>query len=253
MKYSKDEILQMLISQYHFQTKFDPNVFEDVEPNYEFTIFEWRDACDLLNPTKLAKIYHEEFKIKRPILELETLLKNEDINTLNEFCYYISQHAERETIEPINLFGQNCQTASIFRTLKNNLTKKGVDTTYLKPSAKISNYFLKNGGIIFDEVNRIAPGTMSKFEYKVNKTEVMGNRILFFTIIFGIAFWKILFFHWLLLLPIVIGIIVSQIGMKKEPEKLNFGGFENFRELIYGMEKQLKKASIQQSAYAIKA
>jgi hypothetical protein len=46
-----------------------------------------------------------------------------------------------------------------------------------------------------------------------------------------------------LTLPIIIGIIIFQIGDKKQPEKLNLAGFQNFRELIYGMENKLKKAS----------
>ncbi len=242
MKYSKDDILKMLISQYHFQTEFDPVVIKGMEPNYESTIFEWREACDLISPAELAKVYRETFKIKQPISELESILIDEDKNTLSEFCDYISQYAERQNIEPIKLLGQNCQTASIFRTLKQNLSEKGADTTDLRPSTKINDFFLKSDGILFDEVNRIAPGTMSEFEYKANKIETIGTKALFFSIVFAIGFWSIWFFHWLLLLPIAIGIIIYQIGTKKEPEKLNIGGFDNFRELIYGMEKQLKKA-----------
>jgi hypothetical protein len=87
------------------------------------------------------------------------------------------------------------------------------------------------------------PGTMNEFEYKANKVESTGIKVLFFSIILAIGFWSIWFFHWLLLLPIAIGVVIYQIGVKKEPEKMNIGGFDNFRELIYGMEKQLNKAS----------
>ncbi|MGY8943844.1 MAG: hypothetical protein ACKVHV_07320 [Flavobacteriales bacterium] len=242
MKYSKDDILQMLISQYHFQTEFDPVVIKGMELNYESTIFEWVDACDLINPKDLAKYYHSTFKIKQPISELENILLEEEKNTLYEFCEYLSRYAERQNIEPIKLLGQNCQTASIFRTLKQNLTEKGTDTSDLKPSSKVNDFFLKTDGILFDEVNKIAPGTMSEFEYKANKVQLTGRTIGFFAVVFAIGFWSIWFFHWLLLLPIAIGIIIYQIGAKKEPEKMNIGGFENFRELIYGMEKQMKKA-----------
>ena len=74
MKYSKDDILQMLISQYHFQTEFDPVVESGMELNYETTILEWIDICDLIKPKKLAKVYNEEFKLNRPISELEQIL-----------------------------------------------------------------------------------------------------------------------------------------------------------------------------------
>ncbi|EDP70680.1 hypothetical protein FBALC1_07973 [Flavobacteriales bacterium ALC-1] len=243
MKYSKEDVLQMLISQYHFQTEFDPAVVKGMELNYESSISEWIDACDLINPKELAKYYYSTFEIKQPISELENILLNEDKNTLSVFCEYISQYAERQNIESIKLLGQNCQTASIFKTLKQNLTESGADTTDLKPSTKINEFFLKSNGLLFHEVNRIAPGTMSEFEYKANKIQRIGSTIGFFAVVFAIGFWSIWFFHWLLLLPIVIGIVIYQIGVKKEPEKMNIGGFDNFRELIYEMEKQMKKAS----------
>ena len=242
MKYSKEDILQMLISQYHLQTEFDPVVIKGMELNFQTTIFEWRDICDLIAPKKLAKVYHESFNLKTPLSELEKLFSDEDRSTISDFCEYISEHAEKEKIEPIRLLGHNCQTASIFRTLKQNLTEKGADTSDLKPSSEINPFFLKYGGILFDEVNRIAPGTMSEFEYKANKIESIGTKVLFFSIVFAIGFWSIWFFNWLLLLPIAIGIIIYQIGAKKKPEKMNISGFDNFRELIYGMEKQMKKA-----------
>jgi len=243
MKYSKGDILQMLISQYHFQIEFDPEVDSGMELNYESTILEWIDICDLIEPKKLAKIYHQEFKLNRPLSELEDILTDFEKNTLSEFCEYVSQYAKRQKIEPIRLLGQNCQTASIFRTLKQNLTEKGTDTSDLKPSTKINEFFLKSDGILFNEVNRIAPGTVTEFEYKANKFESIGIKVLFFSIVLVIGFWSIWFFHWLLFLPIAIGIIIYQIGVKKEPDKINIGGFDNFRELIYGMEKQMNKAS----------
>jgi len=232
----------MLYSQYQFAIEFDPVVNKGMDFNYESSIFDWRDACDLIEPKKLAKVYHQSFNLNRPISELEDILIDENNRTISDFCEYISEHAERQKIEPIRLLGQNCQTASIFRTLKQSLSEKGADTSNLKPSSEINPFFLKYGGILFDEVNRIAPGTMSEFEYKANKIEAIGTKVLFFSIVFAIGFWSIWFFSWLLLLPIAIGIIIYQIGAKKEPEKMNIGGFDNFRELIYGMEKQMKKA-----------
>lgn len=168
------------------------------------------------------------------------------MNTTKRFfdlCEYISDHAKRDSIEPIKLLGQNCQTASIFRTLKQNLTEKGADTTELKPSSEINPFFLKYGGLLIDEVNRIAPGTMSEFEYQSHKLSRIGRNIMFIGIFAMIAIWWIWSFNWWLTIPIIIGIIIFQIGDKKQPEKLNLGGFQNFRELIYGMENKLKKAS----------
>ena len=56
MKYSKDDIFQMLISQYQFAIEFDPVIVKGMDFNYESLISYWRDACDLVNPKKLANV-----------------------------------------------------------------------------------------------------------------------------------------------------------------------------------------------------
>jgi len=243
MKYSKDDILEIIISSYNFQTEFDPVVIKGMELNYKTTIFEWRDICDLIEPKKLAKVYHECFNLKTPITELEHLFIDEDKSTLSDFCEYISKHGEKQKIEPIKLLGQNCQTASIFRTLKQNLKEKGADISQLKPSTEINPFFLKYGSLLFEEVNRIAPGTMSEFEYKTNKLSRIGRNTMLIGFFAGIGIWWISSFNWYLFLPMVIGIVMFKIGDKRQPEKININGFKNFRELIYGMENKIKKAS----------
>lgn len=244
MKYSKEDIFQILISQYQFAIEFDPVVIKGMDFNYESLIFDWRDACDLVNPKKLAKIYHKEFKIDRPLSELEGILINENSRTVSDFCEYISKYAKRQNINPVKLLGQNCQTAAIFRTLKQNLTEKGADTTGLKPSSEINPFFLKYGDLLFGEVSMIAPGTMTEFEFKSHKLSRIGRNIMFTGFFVMIGIWWIWSFNWWLVLPIIIGIVIFQIGDKKQPEKLNVGGFQNFRELIYGIEKKLNKARI---------
>lgn len=243
MKYSKDDIFQILISEYQFLIEFDPVVIKGMDFDLESSIFEWKDACDLVDSKTLAKIYHKKFRIDRPTSELENIFLDENNRTVFDFCEYISKHAKRENIKPIKLLGQNCQTASIFRTLKQNLTKKGVDTTQLKPSSEINPFFLKYGGILIDEVNRIAPGTMSEFEYKSHKLSRIGRNIMFIGFFAMIGIWSVWNFNWWLILPLILGIIIFQIGDRKQPEKLNLSGFQNFRELIYGMGNKLKKAS----------
>jgi hypothetical protein len=243
MKYSKDDILEILTSSYNLQAEFDPVVIKGMELSFQTTIFDWRDTCDLIEPKKLANIYYESFNLKTPISELEKLFLDEDKTTILDFCEYISEHAEKQNIEPLKLLGQNCQTASLFKALKQNLTEKGADTSSLKPSSEINPFFLKYGGILTDEVNRIAPGTISQFEFKANKLSRIGQSLMIIGFIAGIVIWWIWSFHWLLLLPIISGIVLYQVGNKRKPEKMNISGFKNFRELIYGIENNMKKSS----------
>lgn len=212
MKYSKNDILQMLISQYQFAIEFDPVVNKGMDFNYESSIFDWRDACDLIEPKKLAKVYHKSFKLNRPISEFENILTDENNRTVSDFCEYIAKHAERQKIETIRLLGQNCQTASIFRTLKQNLSNNGADTRNIKPSSEINPFFMKYGGLLVDEVNKIAPGTISEFDFKQNWMSRIGRNIMFVGILAMILIWWLWNFYWLLILPIVIGIIIFQIG-----------------------------------------
>ncbi|MEO0472925.1 MAG: hypothetical protein AAF206_25130 [Bacteroidota bacterium] len=57
MKYTKEDILEMLLFQYRFQVVFDPEVDDGMGFDFESSIRAWREACDLLGPQELAKIY----------------------------------------------------------------------------------------------------------------------------------------------------------------------------------------------------
>ena len=240
-KYSPNEILQILNDFYNFQSVFDPEVSSGETLTFDITISEWVNICDLLESKALAKSYHESFQLNTPLVDLELILRQSE-NDLRSFCNYLSEHAVKQSISPITIMGRPCITASIFKTLTANLQAKGVASKNIRPSSKIAPLFRKHGPVLLEEVSKLAPGSLSKFDYCDNwivKTGLAFNLFFFFTIIFIPMIWH---FQWILLLPLCIGISLTVIGNMFSPAKEVIGGYDTVRDLILGMEAQTKKA-----------
>lgn len=242
MNYRPEEILELLKASYNFQTQFDPEVDSGQELTFKTTIEDWRLICDLLPSNDLAKLYHGEYELTKPLSELELLLKNERQNTLGDFCKYISENAVKEIINPITLLGKECQEAAIFKTLLSKLSKKGVDIKGIRPSSKFRPFFNKNYSELLSITNRLAPGSLSVFEYESNKITKTGGLIILLSLIFMAIFSFIWNFHWYLFIPIGIGLIINTVGNKLKPAKDIIGGYDTMRDLIVGMNEKIKKA-----------
>lgn len=161
-KYSPDEILQILNDFYNCQAVFDPEVASGETLTFDTTILEWRSICHLLKPKALAKSYYDSFQLKTQLADLELILTKSE-NSLRIFCDYLSEHAIKQSISPIIIMGHSCMTASIFKTLTGNLQARGVESKNIRPSSKIAPLFKKHGGVLLEEVNKLAPGSLSNF------------------------------------------------------------------------------------------
>jgi hypothetical protein len=242
-KYSSEEILQILTDFYNCQSQFDPEVYTDLEISYETTIEDWREACDLLEPKGLAKFYHDLFKLNAPIVDFENILIHEKENTLKEFCDYISENAQKEEIEPIISMGKACHEAAIFKTLISKLNERGIKTGKIRPSSEFTPLFKKHGDAFLTEVNKLAPGSLTNFEYKDNKIVRTGWSIIGIFILSIIVIPLIWHFHWGLWVIFGLGITIMIIGRFFKPEKEVVGGYDTIRDLIIGMQRQINKAA----------
>jgi len=243
-RYTPHEILQILVSFYHLQEAYDPVVLKGQELNFETTVSDYIDIGDLLPPKQLAKYYHGLFEISAPLTQLEEILVEDKSNTLQTLCEYIAKHANKENIKPITLLGQQCTTAAIFKQLTTNLQKRGVKTVEIRPSSPFIPLFKKYGGVITEEVNKLAPGALSKFEYTNNRIVRIGEALLcifLFSIILVPLIWH---FHWALFITLGLGLIMIFIGRTFKPEKEIIGGYNTIRDLIIGMQLHLEKSSI---------
>jgi hypothetical protein len=238
-KYSSEEILQLLIDFYNFQTRFDPEVDKGEHLTFDTTISDWISICDLIAPKKLAKVYHDFFNLQTPITELERILTFQEVNKLKDFCEYIAENAYEENIKPIISLGQSCMSAAIFKTLIFNLNKRGVNTDDIKPSSEFIPVFKKYSVELLEEVNKLAPGSLTNFDFKDNWIVRTGGIIIAIFILSIIVIPLIWHFHWSLWIILGIGLTIVMIGKRFKPEKDIIGGYKTIRDLIIGMQEQI--------------
>lgn len=241
-KYTSEEILQILIDFYQFQANFDPEVDKGQKLTFQTTIRDWRRICDLKEPVELAKYYHELFELETNESDLINVLSNGEVNTLKVFCDYLAENATKEEINPTMSMGIKCQEAAIFKTLKNKLEKRGIDTKDLKPSTEFAPFFDKHASELIEVVSKLAPGSLSYYKIKDNIIGVLGALMFLFSIIILII---VLINHmnvWFILISFGISAMLLFVGYKLKPVQYEIGGYRTVRDLIVGMK--IKMGSI---------
>jgi hypothetical protein len=195
--------------------------------------------CDLIGPKELAAYYCKLFNLTTPGPDLENTLKNHS-STLGDFCNYIATYAGRQVIKPVIMMGKSCETAGIFKTLIKNLASRGVDTQHIQPSSAIVPLFNRKKSYIWlEEVNKLAPGSLTKFEYRESKTLQIGWMVIGLFLLYIIIIPFIWQFHWILFTPLLMGVIVLIIGYYGKPERISVGGYETVRDLVIGMKAHI--------------
>jgi hypothetical protein len=240
-QYTPQEVLQIIVAVYLLQEAYDPTVLSGQQLTSDTTISDYIDISDLLPPKPLARYFHKLFELPNPPIELEEILA-EDESTLGHLCNYIAQHAAKEIIMPITLLGQSCDTAAIFKKLITNLQKRGVKTGKIKPSSLLIPLFKQYGGIITEEVNKMAPGALSKFEYTNNFLVRTGQTLTIVTIFSLIIVPLIWQFHWSLLMPLTLGLTLIFTSRLFKPEKEIIENYVTIRDLIVGIQLKLSKS-----------
>ena len=134
MNYSKNEILSILRANHKQRIQIEFGLLKENEITYDLTIKNWIDDCELLPWKELSKCYSKHFKIEKFNSELTNSLLPIKTKTVGDFCEFISERANKKEIEPIKLFGRNCEEAGIFRHLKNELIKDCL--LYTSPSPR---------------------------------------------------------------------------------------------------------------------
>ena len=125
------------------------------------------------------------------------------------------------------------------------LNNRGINTNDIRPNSKFIPLFDKYTDAFMGETNKLAPGSLTKFEYRDNKIVRFGWSIIGIAILGLILISLIWQFHWTMLIMIGIGIITIAIGRQFKPEKEIIGGYDTIRDLIKGMEKILIKTATQ--------
>jgi hypothetical protein len=238
-KYSSQEVLQILIDSYYFQSELDPQVNKGEVFTYDTLIDDWRDLCNLLPPDRLAEYYHEIFNLSTDQEELKELLNNKD-NTLKTFCDYVAANGKKEILSPVVSMGVECLEASIFKALKHKLESKGFDTREFKPGAELESFLKIRGSILVESVIHLAPGALSRYSYKDNLLSRTGSWIIGISLIALSIALVTGTGYWLTGVAFTAGFISIWIGSKLKPAELKVQNFHTVRDLIIGMKEHIE-------------
>jgi hypothetical protein len=166
------DVLNIFVEQHRLCSPLDPEADPYAELTINSTIFDWRDANDLVSWRPLSKFLNESFNIQATEDEWKNALEPSSIKTLRDVCELIANHSTHADIEPKTLFGNECLSAAVFLTLKKYLQLRQVDVTDLRPSSLVSPYLDKYYSAMVEQTTIIANGkpVFDKLDAKRIKT-----------------------------------------------------------------------------------
>lgn len=235
--YTSEEILEVFRANYRQQQQFDPEVVLGEELNFDTSVEEWRDICDLLESYKLANYFNYFFELDISQESWLSILLPEDERTLRDVCSFISQNAIKPLIKPLKLFGSDCKTAAIFKHLMYKFTQKGIDIKTIMPSSPLEPFAKKHLGVLIEEVNKLSPSALPPVEYKANVFYRIGTSLFvigFLAMIISIWVSNLI---WLIVFLFSLGILLCWVGSKFNPTRTAFKELDTFRSLVNRIEQ----------------
>jgi len=232
-QYHPTEILQIILANYRQQQQYDDIALKDQEFTFDTTIGDWRDICDLVDTTELWKYLNYYFRLDLDRESWMTTLEPEDKKTLGGLCNFISSQADKEIIRPIKLFGSNCETAAIFKSLTAKLKDRGIDISDIKPSSQLEPLVKKYKSVLIEEINLIDPGVLPPVNYKTNWVYKWGLRT-FMALLFVSFFlaYKESKWAWLTGGISLVGYIMTWIGSRLKPKQASFTDIQTVADLV---------------------
>jgi len=239
--YTSEEILQIVLDFYHFQSDYCLEIEKEQNLNFQTTIKEWRNICQLLEPNKLASSYYELFNLTSDISELIDLLNNEEENTLQVFCKYIAQNAIKEKVNPIMSFGNEGNETAILKILQDELEKKGIEAKGFRPSTEFAPFFNKHASVLIEIISKLAPGSLTHYEIKQSIIGRLGVLLTLCSFIILIAALMIHKVTWYVFIPFAISAILLFYKNNKKLVQYKIGGYNTVRDLIIGMKDKMDR------------
>jgi hypothetical protein len=232
-KYNPTVILQIIHANYRQQQQYDDIVLKDQEFTFDTTIADWRNICDLVDTSELWKYLNYYFRLDLDRESWMTILEPEDKKTLGDLCNFISSHADKEIIRPTKLFGSNCETAAMFKSLIAKLKDRGVDIFDIRPSSQLEPLVKKYKSVLIEEINQIDPTVLPPVNYKTNWVYKWGLRT-FMTLLFVSFFlaYKESKWAWLTGGISLVGYIMTWIGAGLKPKQASFTDIHTVADLV---------------------
>ncbi|TAJ14713.1 hypothetical protein DMA11_04045 [Marinilabiliaceae bacterium JC017] len=234
-KLTPKEVFFIFKEEHRLCSQFDCEAGPNVELTMDSSIKEWRYSMDLLPWRKLGNYLNEEFEIDISKNEWKSVLEPSRTKKLGDVCRLISKHAQIEIIKPIKIFGKDCLSASLFKTIKINLTRRGVDTSELKPSSLIEPYLKNYFGELIEQINKNYTGVIPELKTTETKLNQINSRIwlAFFLFLIASFFWNPFWIITIILL--IIGLYSGnseKTELVKQNEMMFIPGIKTFRDLV---------------------
>ena len=232
---SPEEVFFIFKEEHRLCSPLDCEADPTVELTMDSSIREWSDSMDLLPWKKLSRYLNEEFEINITESEWKTVFEPDKEMKLRGVCELISKHAKIEIVKPIKSLGQECLSAALFKTIKRNLSKRGVDTSELKPSSLLEPYLKNHFGEFIEQINKNYTGVIPEIKHTDTKiTKATGWIWLFFIVSLLIgAFWnKILILSGISLVLGIAFILAEKVEFKSKENMMFIPGIKTFRDLI---------------------
>ncbi len=238
-KYQPSEILQIIEANYLQHQQLDDIVLKGQGLTLKTTILDWRDICDLVDTTELWKYLDQYFHMAGDRELWMTILEPQDEKTLGDLCNFIADNAEKEIIRPIKLFGNDCNTAAIFKSLKRRLEDRGMDVSDFKPSSRLEPLVKKYKSVLIEEINQLAPTVLPPIDYKTNCVYKWGLRLLL-TFIFATVFlgYRKSNWGWATAGICLIGYVMTWLGAWLDPKQASFKNINTVADLVRKIDQR---------------
>lgn len=168
-KYTSSEILEIFKEQHRLCSPLDPDADPSATITPEMTIHTWRLANDLVDWKKLSQFLNQEFRLDISEKEWYVTLEPPKQRKLIDVCKLISKYAHKDNYEPKILFGHACLKGTVFLTIKNNLQKKGVNVSNLRPSSDLADYLVRYFSPMIEEITLRGTRPIEKIEIRRKK------------------------------------------------------------------------------------
>lgn len=201
--------------------------------SFNTTVNELLDSADFLDWKIVSKSLNEFFTANISKDEWRSVMKPEDKMTLRGICELIASRATLPVLNEAKLLGASCKTASAFFVIRARLEKAGVDTTKLRPSARLDDFLRLHTQVMVNAIQKLAPGRMPKVEAKSNLahrlfawTALACLVVLITSEIFSAHFWTA---------TSCMALILSFLGLAVcslfPPARVQIEGLETFADL----------------------
>lgn len=153
-------VLAVIRGAYRQQLQFDPEAEPGIALDFDSTIAEWRNACDLVAWKALGRALSIEWQFAATDQEWKQVLEPAKKAALGKMCGFIASRACQPEILPSRLLGGICAKGGTFLAIREILGNADADVHTIRPSSPIEPYLRQYPGVFLDALSRLAPNRL---------------------------------------------------------------------------------------------